>query len=598
MRHHRLVLGALAALALALTTADSLRAEQWALFAEPTASSDAERLGDTVLPSVLSASHAEPIQSAMARQPLELMTDPLPTAAEELQTPPGRAPPPAVPRGELPDVTIDNRKQPLTLAEVLASVERHYPLLLAVERERGVAAGQVTTAMGAFDLNVTGLGTSLAPSTYENYVSDFGVEQLLSQGGVSMFGGYRTGFGDFPTYKLHNKTAAGGEFRGGLSVPLARDRTIDSARAGRAQAQLNQALAEPTIARSRLEFMRAAAHAYWIWTGSGENREAAEALVELATDRDTFLGARVERGATANIERIDNKKNIAIREGVAVKADRTVQQATINLSLYYRDDSGQPLLVGRRRMRRLPEPIEPIPNIYNEALSRALGRRPEFRELSLKREKLLVERRLAINDTRPGLDAQLAGNQDLGFGKSALSGPEGLNRQVLSASLVFQMPAQRRGARGRLQSIDAQISQLDEQLRYTEDNVRAEVQDAYSKLERAYAFHDKTIEAVELADMVAKAEREQFRLGRSDILRIALREQAKFDADLMGIVARQSYWTADSDLRAADTSLGPSMPNFPVPSEMVIPGKEPTAQSTRTTTQFELPPPARAAPQP
>jgi outer membrane protein TolC len=169
---------------------------------------------------------------------------------------------------------------------------------------------------------------------------------------------------------------------------------------------------------------------------------------------------------------------------------------------------------------------------------------------------------------------------------------------VLSASLVFQMPAQRRGARGRLQSIDAQISQLDEQLRYTEDNVRAEVQDAYSKLERAYAFHDKTLEAVELADIVAKAEREQFRLGRSDILRIALREQAKFDADLMEIVARQSYWTADSDLRAADTSLGPSMPNFPVPSEMVIPGKEPTAQSTRTTTQFELPPPARAAPQP
>ena len=598
MRHHRLVLGALAALALALTTADSLRAEQWALFAEPTASSDAERLGDTVLPSVLSASHAEPIQSAMARQPLKLMTDPLPTAAEELQTPPGRAPPPAVPRGELPDVTIDNRKQPLTLAEVLASVERHYPLLLAVERERGVAAGQVTTAMGAFDLNVTGLGTSLAPSTYENYVSDFGVEQLLSQGGVSMFGGYRTGFGDFPTYKLHNKTAAGGEFRGGLSVPLARDRTIDSARAGRAQAQLNQALAEPTIARSRLEFMRAAAHAYWIWTGSGENREAAESLVKLASDRDTFLGARVERGATANIERIDNKKNIAIREGMAVKADRTVQQATINLSLYYRDDGGQPLLVGRRRMRRLPEPIEPTPDIYNEALSRALGRRPEFRELSLKREKLLVERKLAINDTRPGLDAQIAGNQDLGYGKSPLSGPDGLNRQVLSASLVFQMPAQRRGARGRLQSLDAQLAQIDQQLRYTEDNVRAEVQDAYSKLERAYAFHDKTIEAVELADMVAKAEREQFRLGRSDILRIALREQAKFDADLMEIVARQSYWTADSDLRAADTSLGPSMPNFPVPAEMVIPGRRPAPQPTRTTTQLELPPPAPAAPQP
>lgn len=580
---------------LTLATADALRAEPWALFAEPVASSDAEGLGDADLPSVLSTSYAEPVRLASAREPLELLPDDLAMPAEEVQRPPGRAPP-STPRANLPDgVRVDDRNQPLTLAEVLASVERHYPLLLAVERERGVAAGQVTSAMGAFDLNVTGMGTSLAPSTYENYVSDFGAEQLLTQGGVSLFGGYRNGYGNFPTYKLHNKTAVGGEFRGGLSVPLARNRDIDAARAGRAQAQLNQALAEPTIARSRLDYMRAAAHAYWIWTGSGENREATESLVELATDRDEALGLRVERGATANIERVDNKRNIALREGMAVKADRLVQQATINLSLYYRDDAGQPVLVGRPRMRRLPEPVEPTPAMYNEALSRALGRRPEFRELSLEREKLIVERRLAINDTRPGLDAQIAANQDLGYGKSPLSGPEGLNRQVLSAALVFQMPAQRRGARGRLQSIDAKLAQIDEQLRYTEDNVRAEVQDAYSKLERAYAFHDKTIESVELADTVAKAEREQFRLGRSDILRIALREQAKFDADLMEILARQQYWTADSDLRAADTSLGPSMPGFPVPAEMVIPGQSPASQPTRTDTQFELPAPVPAA---
>jgi hypothetical protein len=54
---------------------------------------------------------------------------------------------------------------------------------------------------------------------------------------------------------------------------------------------------------------------------------------------------------------------------------------------------------------------------------------------------------------------------------------------------------------------------------------------------------------------VAEAEREQFRLGRSDILRVTLREQARFDADLVEIAARQEYWKADAELRAADTSL-------------------------------------------
>jgi outer membrane protein TolC len=55
---------------------------------------------------------------------------------------------------------------------------------------------------------------------------------------------------------------------------------------------------------------------------------------------------------------------------------------------------------------------------------------------------------------------------------------------------------------------------------------------------------------------VALAEREQLRLGRSDVLRVTLREQAKFEADIAEIMARQEFWRAESDLRAADTSLG------------------------------------------
>ncbi len=589
-----LVIRALLIVMLAMSMAAPSQADQWSLFSEPVSESDTELFGDGEMPSVLSTSYQEAIPAAAAGASRMTMATQLPPPAEEMPVPPGQPPPSTRAKfSEIPADNIDNRDQPLTLSDVLESVLRHYPLLLATEQERGVASGGLTSAMGAFDTHLTGMGSSLAPSTYENYISDFGAEQLLTQRGISVFGGYRTGYGTFPTYKLHNKTAAGGEFRGGVSVPLARDRDIDTARAGRAQAQLDVALAEPAIARSRLDYMRAAARAYWMWAGSGEQRIATESLVKLATDRDQFLAARVERGATANIERIDNQKNIAIREGMAVKADRAVQQAAIDLSLYYRDDIGQPLLVGPRRFRRLPEPIEPSPSLYHESLARALARRPEFRKLSLEREKLLVERRLAANETLPGLDAQVAANQDLGFGKSPLSGPEGLNRQVLSATLIFQLPAQRRGARGRLQALASKITQIDEQLRYLEDHVRAEVQDAYSKLERAYAFHEKTLEMVVLSDTVAKAEREQFRLGRSDILRIALREQAKFDADLFEIVARQQFWTAESDLRAADTSLGPG-----ATGEEDAPEEVPLPPAARTDAAAIPPSPAEPSPQP
>ena len=56
--------------------------------------------------------------------------------------------------------------------------------------------------MGAFDTDIDMSGHALAADTYENYRSNFGLSQLLQSGGVQVFGGYRTGFGDFPTYNL------------------------------------------------------------------------------------------------------------------------------------------------------------------------------------------------------------------------------------------------------------------------------------------------------------------------------------------------------------------------------------------------------------
>jgi outer membrane protein TolC len=517
----------------------------------------------------------------------EPMPAPLPAPAQSAQ-PKWRGidlfdPTPLPPSASLqvPGLALDNRTEPLTLAEVLTSVLMHYPLLQAVERERGIAAGRYTSAMGAFDTNINMAGNALAPGTYENYRSDFGLSQQFMTGGMSAFGGFRTGFGDFPTYNLAQKTANAGEWRGGLNIPFARNRDIDRFRATRAQAELDIALAEPVIERSRLDYMRAAARSYWAWQGSGERYSASERILQYAIDRDEQIELKVRAGAVANIERIDNQQNIALRNGLVVQADRGVQQAAIELSLYHRDEAGRPLLARRPRMRPVPQPVKPSTDLYQQALSRALGARPEFQRLSIQREKLLVERKLAINQTLPGIDGQLLGNQDAGYGKSPLSGPEGLDRQVLQASLLFQLPAQRRDARGKIQTLDSQLLQVDRQLEWAHDQIRAEVQDAFSLLERAFEFHRQALQRLDLARLVAVAEREQLRLGRSDILRVTLREQAKFEAEVLEIGARQEFWRAESDLRAADTSLGPETQGLvppvlpdppPAPPEDVPPG--------------------------
>lgn len=439
---------------------------------------------------------------------------------------------------------------PLSLQEVLAAVEANYPLLRSIEQERTVAGGRLLSAMGQFDLNLTAGADGQSPGTYENFRSNFGLSQAIPTGGLGLFANYRNGYGDFPNYSLGQKTADGGEFRAGVSVPLLKDREIDRARATVQQARIDVQIAEPVIDRQRLDFQRAAARTYWAWVAAGERLKLAEDLAKLAAERDGQLKAKVDAGPTANIERVDNQQNIALRNGLLVQAQRGFQQSTIDLSLFLRDSSGQPMLASPSRLPKFPEvgslEVKPI----EESLQLALQSRPEPRRLRLQREKALVDLRFAMNQTLPTLNAVVSGSQDVGYGKSSSSGPYGLDRSSLNAGMMFQLPVQRSDARGRVTQAQAQLAQIELQLRNAEDVVRAEVQDIYSALDRAVEFQRQAKNRVELAKTVASAEREQLRLGRSDVLRVTLREQAAFDALLAEVGARQDYFRAAAELKA------------------------------------------------
>lgn len=438
----------------------------------------------------------------------------------------------------------------LTLDEVLQSVENHYPLLRAIEQERAIAGGRLLTTMGAFDLNLMG-GLDGRGGTYDNIRTALGVAQALPVGGLGLFAGYRSGLGEFPTYILDQKTADGGEFRAGVNIPLLRDREIDRPRAAVRQAQLDVEIAEPIIERQRLDFFRAASRTYWNWVAAGHRLRLANDLLRLAIDRDEQLKARVEIGPTANIERVDNQQNIALRNGLLVQAQRAFQQAAIELSLFLRDQNAEPTLPGLDRVPPFP-PIEPVdPRRFGEALQTAFDLRPEPRRIRLQREKALVELRLASNQLLPMLNATVSASQDAGYGKSSLSGPNGLDRSSVNGGVALALPIQLRDARGRVQTAQALANQLEYQLRQMEDTVRAEVQDTFSALERAYEFYQQARQRVELARTVARAEREQLRLGRSDVLRVTLRETAAFEAEMIELAAQQDYFRALADFRAA-----------------------------------------------
>jgi len=505
-------------------------------------------------PAVVQVSYAEPetLNKFATAQPVpQPVPQPLPAPTPADPEPKLGSIAPAPPR-DLPPVTGSPSSVggPLSLDEVLSSVERNYPLLRAIEQERGIAGGRLVSAMGAFDLNLNA-GADGQGTTYDNFRSTLGLSQGLPFGGLGAFAGYRNGYGEFPTYNLGQKTADGGEFRAGLSIPLLRDRSIDRPRAAVQQARLDVAVAEPIIERQRLDFQRAASRTYWNWVAAGQRLQVGKNLVTLAVERDDQLKARVEAGPTANIERIDNQQNIALRNGFLVQAQRGFQQATIDLSLFLRDNTGAPTLAGTDRLPDFPT-VQPIDlKAFDRWLEMAFETRPEPRRLRLQRDKVAVEFQLAKNQMLPSMNAVVAAAQDVGYGISSLSGPNGLDRSTLSAGLAFQLPLQQREARGRVMTAQSQLLQIEQQLLQAQDVVRAEVQDATSALERAFEFYQQSGKRLNLSRIVASAEREQLRLGRSDVLRVTLREQAVFEAEMIEIGSQQDYFRAVADFQAA-----------------------------------------------
>ena len=267
---------------------------------------------------------------------------------------------------------------PLSLTEVLRSADELYPSIAATRAEVDAAQGEQLSAQGGFDPTWRTRFFTAPVSGYPQTRLDSVVEVPTPLWGTSFFAGYRYGAGKIPDYYRERETLSGGELRAGAVVPLIRNGPIDRRRANLARAELGQQLAGLSLDQQRLELARLAAFRYWDWVAAGQRRELARALLQLAKDRDAQLNARAQAGEVPVFDRQDNQRALAQREAVLVQARRGVEQASFELSLFLRDDAGQPLQPGDARLPRIfPEPDRSLRE--GASLDEALSRRPELK---------------------------------------------------------------------------------------------------------------------------------------------------------------------------------------------------------------------------
>lgn len=429
---------------------------------------------------------------------------------------------------------------------------------MLVVQEQGVreARGERLEALGNFDPALGASGAVIPQGPYEYGYGNVTLEQPTPFWGTRWYVGWGGFWGQQPSYLGPLPLGEGGELRAGVHIPLWLNGPIDPARARLRGARFGITAAERSLLAQTLALSGDAARAYWSWVAAGLRYRIARALLEIAEVRDDQVRRMVQAGALAEIDLLENRRSILLRERMVLDAQRLLEQRAIELSLYYRSADGSPYVPKPAQVPSGMAPIErPAPDV-EEGVRMALATRPELERFHALIERMSVELELAESRFAPRVDASL--NAAYGLGAVAEERFPRPTRSRLEGMVYVSVPLLFRGARGGVEKLRARAESLRAEARWLKERITADVRNAHSALRVAGERVTIARAGADVATRVADAERRRLQLGETDLFVVNLREEAAAEAQAAEVDAEAELRIADALFRA---TLG-DLPGF------------------------------------
>lgn len=420
----------------------------------------------------------------------------------------------------------DEGTSPLEFDEVLRSVAAHDPRIRKAIEGLRQAESATTEARGAFDPRLNGNLGLRTGGYYDLRRANVELRQATTLWGSELYFGYRVGLGineRWPTY-FEDQTLSGGEVRAGVELPIWRGGLIDEPRAKRARAMHLEDAAGYQLSATELNLELAAAGAYWKWVSAGQKLGVAEALVQLAEERDRQLRRRLAAGSIAEFDVTDNERILLERRAMLVASERAFEQAAFELSLFLRDGQGRSVVPKPNQLPKAPTRTPATEPVEEMVMQRVLACHPDLLRSRAELKAAEVGIRLTKNQLAPELKGLFEYSRDLGD----LTGTDldfTLPGNVYKAGVKLSMPLPFRAERGRVGVARAKVAQNQAELRFLEDSLSAKVRDAASAVRAAQERVELTAGVVGTAAELAEGERRRFDVGASNLIFVNLREQ-------------------------------------------------------------------------
>jgi outer membrane protein TolC len=455
----------------------------------------------------------------------------------------------------------NKRRRKLYLTDLISNIERYSPQLIANFQDYMIAQGELLSSHGVFDPSFR---TSATGNTgfYNNQRFDSMIEQATPMNGTSFFAGYRLGRGEFAPYYGERATNKLGEVRAGARIPVYRDRNFDKNRAGIQQAEIGVKLADLSITQQKIEILRTAMIRYWDWVSSIEKYRISENIYKIALERQEQIEKRVKLGELPRMEAIENSRIVLQRKTQMVGMEQFMISASNELSLYLIDEKNTTYIP---QMEDLPEnPFSQMSDErlnLNEKINKALAQRPELQRLQIQKDQNRIDKELAQNLSKPGVDLIVAASQDFGPGSVTLARPE------VEANLVLNIPIQNRTQEGKIAGINAKNAKIDAQEIFLKERIIADIKNISALLDSTKQRVDLSQKEVKLSLELEELERQKFQMGEGTLILVNIRELTTAEAKNREIDSLSDHNKALVNLQAASMEIdNSSQGNDPNPN--------------------------------
>lgn len=417
----------------------------------------------------------------------------------------------------------------LSLDKVLHSVSRCYPQIRIALLEITKAQGTHVSALGKFDPS---LNASTRSQPAGGYINNYGDTQLnvpTFYNGIKLFAGYRNGQGNWPVYYQDYLTNSGGEYRAGLSLPLLRDRLIDKERTNLLTTAEWIRMKRNDAEAIKIKIYQETIKAYWQWFEAGLQLKTFRELLKLAKTRQHAIEQQASQGDLAMLAITENLQQIVQRELLLNQGQMIFEQAGINLSLYYRDQKGNPKIPLESCLPPyVVNQFRPITQNISD-----LQRHPALKKLRNYSKIIKIKRDLAQNQLLPNLDATA-----YTFKQNGSGGDPKLIPQAAMIGVSFKFPLFQREAKGKLISAQSELHQIRIEHKFLYEQLKNELTNLFIGIKRIRQQVNLLKQEFKLVSKVQIGESKKFIEGDSTLFLVNQREQATTQVRLNWINAQ------------------------------------------------------------